>query len=164
MAKNGISKINDRETLPTRFEEWNPFLVLRSEMDKVFDNFFRGFEVEPFGKVPGVFQPKVNVTDGEKEITVSVEIPGMDEKDIELSLTKDALTIKGEKKEEKEEKGKNYHRMECSYGSFNRTLPLPVEINADKAEAAYKKGVLTIVLPKTEKAVKETKKIPIKAK
>ena len=164
MAKTGISKINDRETLPTRFEEWNPFLVLRGEMDKVFDNFFRGFEMEPFGKAPGVFQPKVNVADGEKEITVSVEIPGMDEKDIELSLTKDALTIKGEKKEEKEEKGKNFHRMERSYGSFSRTLPLPVEINTDKAVADYKKGVLTIVLPKTEKAVKETKKIPIKAK
>lgn len=164
MAKTGVSKINDRETLPKRFEEFNPFLVLRNEMDNVFDNFFRGFEVEPFGKGSGVFQPKVNVADGEKEITVSVEIPGMDEKDIELSLTKDALTIKGEKKEEKEEKGKNYHRMECSYGSFSRTLPLPVEINTEKAEAAYKKGVLKIVLPKTEKAVKETKKIPIKAK
>ena len=164
MAKTGISKINDRETLPTRFEEWNPFLVLRNEMDKVFDNFFQGFDMEPSGKTPGVFQPKVNVTDGEKEITVSVEVPGMDEKDIELSLTKDALTIKGEKKEEKEEKGKNFHRMERSYGSFSRTLPLPVEINTDKAEADYKKGVLTIVLPKTEKAVKETKKIPIKAK
>jgi HSP20 family protein len=164
MAKNSISKINDRETLPTRFEEWNPFFALRNEMDKVFDNFFRGFDLEPFGKTPGVFQPKVNVSDGEKEITVSVEIPGMDEKDIELSLTKDTLTIKGEKKEEKEEKTKNYHRMERSYGSFSRTLPLPVEINTDKAEAAYKKGVLTIVLPKTEKAVKETKKIPIKAK
>lgn len=164
MTKNSISKINNRENLPTRFEEWNPFLVLRSETDKVFDNFFRGFEVEPFGKAPGTFQPKVNVADDEKEITISVEIPGMDEKDIELSLTKDTLTIKGEKKEEKEEKGKNYHRMERSYGSFSRTLPLPVEINTDKAEAAYKKGILTIVLPKTEKAVKETKKIPIKAK
>jgi HSP20 family protein len=164
MAKNSVSKINDRENLSTRFEEWNPFLVLRNEMDKVFDNFSRGFELESFGKAPGMFQPKVNVADGEKEIMVTVEIPGMDEKDIELSLTKDALTIKGEKKEEKEEKGKNYHRMERSYGSFSRTLLLPVEINTDKAEAAYKKGVLTIILPKTEKAVKETKKIPIKSK
>jgi HSP20 family protein len=164
MAKNSVSKINDRENLSTRFEEWNPFLVLRNEMDKVFDNFSRGFELESFRKAPGMFQPKVNVADGEKEIMVTVEIPGMDEKDIELSLTKDALTIKGEKKEEKEEKGKNYHRMERSYGSFSRTLLLPVEINTDKAEAAYKKGVLTIILPKTEKAVKETKKIPIKSK
>jgi len=156
--KNSLSKIDNREALPTRFDEWNPFLVLRNEMDKVFDNFFRGFELEPFGKGINTFQPKVNIVDSEKEITVSVEIPGMDEKDIDLSLTKDSLTIKGEKKEEKEEKGKNYHRMERSYGSFSRTLPLPVEINTEKAEASYKQGVLTILLPKTEKAVKETKK------
>lgn len=162
--KNSVSKIDDREALPTRFDEWNPFLVLRNEMDKVFDNFSRGFELEPFGKGINTFQPKVNIVDSEKEITVSVEIPGMDEKDIDLSLTKDSLTIKGEKKEEKEEKGKNYHRMERSYGSFSRTLPLPVEINTEKAEASYKQGVLTILLPKTEKAVKETKKIPIKKK
>ncbi len=163
--KNAISKLNDRETLPTRFEDWNPFIALRNEMDRVFDNFFRGFDIEPFGKGLGAFQPKVNIADSEKEITVTVELPGMDEKDIDLSLTKDALTIKGEKKEEKEEKGKNYHRMERSYGSFSRTLPLPVEIDTNKAaEASYKKGVLTVVLPKTEKAVKETKKIPIKKK
>lgn len=163
-TKNAVSKLNDRETLPTRFEEWNPFFALRNEMDRVFDNFFRGFDVEPFAKGSGTFQPKVDMADSEKEIIVSVELPGMDEKDIDLSLTKDALTIKGEKKEEKEEKGKNYHRMERSYGSFTRTLSLPVEIDTNKAEAAYKKGILTVVLPKTEKAVKETKKIPIKKK
>ena len=161
MAKGAVSKINDRGSL-TRFDEWNPFLSLRTEMDRLFDNFFHGFEMERFGNASLGFQPKVNVADSEKEITVSVEIPGMDEKDIELALTKDALTIRGEKREEKEEKGKNYHRMERTYGSFSRTLPLPVEINTDKAEAAYKKGVLIITLPKTEQAVKETKKIPIK--
>ncbi|HEX2966296.1 MAG TPA: Hsp20/alpha crystallin family protein [Syntrophorhabdaceae bacterium] len=161
MAKNSVSRLSDKESVATRFDEWNPFLMLRSEMDRLFDSYFRGSELERFGGPMG-FQPKVNIADSEKDITVSVEIPGMDEKDIELALTKDALTIKGEKREEKEDKGKNYHRMERTYGSFSRTLPLPVEINTDKAEAAYKKGVLTIVLPKTDKAVKETKKIPIR--
>lgn len=164
IKKNIVPKLNDRGTTPAMFEEWNPFLILRSEMDKAFDNFFRGFDVEPLGKAPGGFQPKVNITDSEKDIMVSIELPGIDEKDIELSLTKDALIIKGEKTEEKEEKGKNFHRMERSYGSFSRTLPLPVEVVADKAEATYKKGVLTVLLPKTAEAVKETKKIPIKAK
>ncbi len=161
MAKNNLTKQIERESL-ARFDELNPFYTLRNEMDRLFDNYFRGFELDRFGSGSLAFQPKVNVADSEKEITVSVEIPGMDEDDIELALTKDALTIKGEKREEKENKGKNYHRMERTYGSFSRTLPLPVEINTDKAEAAYNKGVLTIKLPKTEQAVKETKKIPIK--
>src|SRR5512138_3252185 len=115
MAKGNLTKQNERESL-ARFDEWNPFYTLRNEMDRLFDNYFRGFELDRFGGGSLMFQPKVNVADSEKEITVSIEIPGMDEDDIELALTKDALTIKGEKKEEKEDKGKNYHRMERTYG------------------------------------------------
>jgi HSP20 family protein len=150
-----------RKGVPARREEDDPFSLFRKEMDSLMENFFRGAEGWPIESRLGAFSPKVDVAESEKEIKVSAELPGMDEKDIELSLTKDSLTIRGEKKQEKEEKTKDYYRMERSYGSFVRTVQLPVEIDEDKVEASFKKGLLTVTLPKTEKAVKETKKIPI---
>lgn len=152
-----------KKSLPIKREERDIFSLFRDEMNRLFDNFFRGFEIEPFEAGFGTFRPNVNVVEDEKEIKVSAELPGVDEKDIEVSLSKDSLTIKGEKKEEKEDKGKNYYRMERSYGSFCRTIPLPVEIDADKVKAQFKKGVLTVTLPKTAKTIEETKKIPVKA-
>jgi HSP20 family protein len=86
----------------------------------------------------------------------------MDEKDIEVTLNNNSLTIKGEKKMEKEDKDRDYYRMERSYGSFTRTIPLPSEIETDKAEAYFKKGVLTVKIPKSAKAIEEKKKIKIK--
>jgi HSP20 family protein len=151
-----------KKSVPVRREGENPFALLRREMDSLFDNFFRGFDVEPFESRLGAFSPKVDVTENDKEIKVTAELPGMDEKDIDVSLQSDMLTIKGEKKEEKEDKGKDYYRMERSYGSFSRSIPLPVEVETNKVEAKFKKGVLSITLPKTAKAVAETKKIPVK--
>jgi HSP20 family protein len=151
-----------KKSVPVRREGENPFALLRREMDSLFDNFFRGFDVEPFESRLGAFSPKVDVTENDKEIKVTAELPGMDEKDIDVSLQSDMLTIKGEKKEEKEDKGKDYYRMERSYGSFSRSIPLPVEVETNKIEAKFKKGVLSITLPKTAKAVAETKKIPVK--
>jgi HSP20 family protein len=151
-----------KKSVPVKREEENPFALLRREMDSLFDNFFRGFDMEPFESRMAAFNPKVDVTENDKEIKISAELPGMDEKDIDVSLQKDMLTIKGEKKEEKEDKGKDYYRMERSYGSFSRTIPLPVEVETDKVEAKFKKGVLSITLPKIEKAVVETKKISVK--
>jgi len=162
-AKNLIPKTKDEKSLASQYEALNPFYAFRQEMDRIFDNFFHGLEIEPFKKVPDTFYPNVDVVDSAKEIKVTLELPGIDEKDIDLSLDADSLTIKGEKKEEKEEKGKNYHRTERVYGSFSRTIPLPVEIDADKAQAHFKKGVLKVTLPKTAKAMKEIKKVPIKA-
>ncbi len=144
-------------------EEFDPFTFFREEMNRLFDSFFRGFELEPLEKRFSTFSPSIDISETEKEIVVSAELPGMDEKDIEVSLTKDTLTIKGEKKEEKEEKGKSYYRMERAFGSFSRTIPLPSDIDTDKVVAEYKKGVLTIKLPKTPESIKETKKIAIKA-
>jgi HSP20 family protein len=86
----------------------------------------------------------------------------MDEQDIDVSLSRNSLTIKGEKKEEKEDKGKDYYHMERSYGSFSRIIPLPVEVDEASIKASFKKGVLTIRLPKTTKAVEEIKKISVK--
>jgi len=151
-----------KKDVPVKREDEHPFSLLRREMDSLFNNFFRGFDLEPFESRMGAFSPKVDVTENEKEIKISAELPGMDEKDIDVSLQNDMLTIKGEKKEEKEDKGKDYYRMERSYGSFSRTIPLPVEVETDKVEAKFKKGVLGITLPKTAKAVAETKKISVK--
>lgn len=151
-----------KRSVPVKRDDENPFSMLRRELDSLFDNFFRGFDMEPFESRFGTFSPRVDITENDKEIRVSAELPGLDEKDIDISLNKDALTIRGEKKEEKEHKGKDYYRMERSYGSFSRTIPLPIEIETDKAEAMFKKGVLSITLPKTAKAITETKKIAVK--
>ena len=147
---------------PARRDDDNPFALLRRDMDAVFENFFRGFSMEHFEGRLGTFTPKVDVLESDKEITVSAELPGMDEKEIEVSLTREALTIRGEKKVEKEDKGRDYYRMERSYGSFSRTVPLPEEIDQDKVAAEFKKGVLKVTLPKTAQAVKESKKITVK--
>ncbi len=162
MPKKTIAT-QDKSRIPAKREELHPFSLLRREMNTLFDNFFRGFEIEPFRSRLGVFNPRIDVKESDKDISVTAELPGLENKDIDVSLTRDSLTIKGEKKEEKEEKGKDYYRMERSFGSFNRTIPLPAEIDTDKVKAEFKKGLLIINLPKTEKAVKETKKIPVKA-
>ena len=151
-----------KKSVRVKREDENPFALLRREMDSLFDNFFHGFGIEPFESRMGAFAPKVDMTENDKEIKISAELPGVDEKDIDVSLQKDMLTIKGEKKEEKEDKGKDYYRMERSYGSFSRTIPLPVDVETDGVEAKFKKGVLSITIPKTAKAVAETKKISVK--
>jgi len=152
-----------KRNVPVRREEYEPFSFFRHEMNRLFDDFYRGFDLEPFERRLGTFTPNVDVSENDKQIKVTAELPGMDEKDIDVSLNKDSLTIKGEKKEEKEEKKKDYYRMERSYGSFSRTIPLPVEVDTDKVKAEFRKGVLTVTMPKTAKAIEETKKIPIKA-
>jgi HSP20 family protein len=153
-----------RKNVPMRRETDTPFGLLRHEMDTMFDDFVRGFDIEPlWTRKLGAFSPQVDVTESEKEIKIAAELPGIDEKDIDLSVTKDTLTIKGEKKEEKEDDGKDYYRMERSYGSFYRTIPLPTEVETDKISASYKKGILKIRIPKSAKAIEDKKKIAIKA-
>jgi HSP20 family protein len=105
--------------------------------------------------------PIVDIKDHEKEIEIQAELPGVSEKDVDLSLSDNSLIIKGEKKHETEEEEKGYYRMERSYGSFERTIPLPVEVDRDKVEATFKNGILNICLPKTKEAIAHTKKIPI---
>ncbi len=146
----------------------NPVYSLQQEMNRLFDDFFSAdFGLTPFkgfglSEGFGAFNPSIDVTENDKEIKVSAELPGLSEDDIEVSLSGDTLTISGEKKAEKEDKGKNYYKMERSYGSFRRVIPLPCEVETDKVNAAFKKGVLNIVLPKTPQAQKAVKKIAIK--
>jgi len=162
--KNTLPSVSGKKSVPTRLDEANPFAVMQREINALFDNFFRGgFESEPFESRMGAFAPHIDVSESDKEIKVSAELPGMDEKDIDVLLQNNMLTVKGEKKEEKEDKGKDYYHMERSYGSFSRTIPLTVEVQSEKVAATFKKGVLTVILPKSEKAVKATKKVAIKA-
>jgi HSP20 family protein len=154
-----------RRDVPARREGESPFLALQDEMNRVFDRFFHGFPAV-WGEGPewpaGGFTPKVDVSETDNDIRVTAELPGLDEKDIEVSVTRDALTIRGEKKEEKETRKEGYFHTERYFGSFTRSIPLPREVVTDKAEATFRKGVLTITLPKTEEVKSETRKVEVK--
>lgn len=149
-----------------------PLRTLREQIDRLMDEFDRGlfpsrwFESTPFSKFTsevGAIVPAVDVVDEEKAYRVTAELPGLSDKDIEVTKDGDLLTIKGEKKEEREEKEKGYFLSERSYGSFQRSLRLPDGIDDAKIEAKFENGVLTVVLPKTPEAVSKPKKIAIKA-
>lgn len=150
-----------KKGLPLVREEHSPFSLLQGDINTLFDNFFRDFDMEPFETHLSSFHPFVDVAETDKEIKITAEMPGMDEKDIEVLLNEDTLTIKGEKKTEKEDKGKTYYCMERSYGSFSRTIPIHVEVEKDKIDAEFRKGVLTITLLKTAKALQDKRKIAI---
>jgi len=140
---------------------WSPFrgmVSLQDEMNKIFDEFF--------GRVPsgvemdeGVWSPSVDISENNNVITINAEIPGMSKEDIELNIQDNTMTLKGEKKQEKEEKDADYHRVERSYGAFVRSFALPTAVQADKVKASYKNGVLRIILPKSEEV--KPKEIPI---
>lgn len=154
----------NRSLIPWRKRDYSeaasPMVRLQREMNQLFNNFFNDWNLPTFSTRESAVIPTVDVVESEKDIRVTAEIPGIDEKNIEISVMGNALTISGEKKEEKEEKGQTYHRIERSYGSFSRTIPLPVEVDPDKTEAVYKNGVLTVTLPKVEQA--KRRKIEIK--
>ena len=134
------------------------------EIEKTFDDFSRrGPLAGYFGD--GTAGPKVDVSEGKDGIEVTAELPGVDEKDIDLTLSNDVLTIRGEKKSERDEtdKEKNWHLVERRYGSFSRTVTLPYQPDSDKVEAKFEKGVLRIRLPKPAEMAKQEKKIEIRA-
>jgi HSP20 family protein len=158
-----------RRRVPVRRDDGaSPFWPLQQEMNRLFDDFFRGWgsDLAPFRAFEeglSAFAPRIDMTEDEKAVQIAAELPGVDEKDVEISVSGDILTIRGEKKAEREDKGRNYYRMERSYGSFHRAIPLPVGVDQDKVEASFKKGVLSITLPKTAEAQRQAKKITVKA-
>jgi HSP20 family protein len=150
---------------------WRPFENLRHEVDRLFDEFGRGswrlpsrnlFDVEPFWRHSAT-APAVDIVEREKDYQITAELPGMEEKDVELKVANGVMSIKGEKKEEKEEKEKDYYLSERRYGAFQRSFSLPRGVDADKIEAGFKKGVLTVTLPKRPEAIKPERKIEVKA-
>jgi HSP20 family protein len=156
-----LRKLSTKEKGSLARREWeSPLESLHEEMENLFDRFFWGTGIEP-RRAQRSFIPTVNVSEDEKEILVTADLPGMEQKDVEVTITKDSLTIRGEKKEETEEKDKNFYRMERSYGSFERIIPLSSEIEETKTKATFKNGVLKINLPKTGKSPEAVKKINV---
>ena len=165
MFGNLLPTVWRRSESPLRRADENPFLALHREMNRMFDDFFRASDLAKFeeGEVWEAFSPAIDVKQDEKEVTVKAELPGMDEKDIEVSLSEQGLAIRGEKRAEKEEKGKQYWRHEASYGAFRRVVPLPEGLDLEKVDARFKNGVLTVTLVRREEARAKEKKIAIKA-
>ena len=156
-------------------EAWRPFDSLRREVEQLFDDFGQNFwrlptrrsifDFEPLWRREAVWEaaPAVDIAESEKAYEITAELPGMDEKNIEVKVANGNLTIKGEKQEEKEEKKKDYYLHERHFGSFERSFEMPEGVDADKIEANFKKGVLTVTLPKKPEAQKPAKKIEVKA-
>ena len=138
---------------------WTGTDVFKREMDRLFDRFFepRWDEFELVGE----WAPRVDVSETKDAVVVKAEMPGMEQKDINVELENQVLTIKGEKHQEKEEKGERFHRMERSWGAFSRTFRLPAAVEGGKVNATFKNGVLTVTLPKAPTARGTT--IPVKA-
>jgi HSP20 family protein len=159
---------NNGNQLPSvyREDDRDPFLSLHREVNRLFDDVFRGFD----GRLPALGRfslggggwPSVEVSDGEKEIRVTAEVPGLEEKDVEVLLEDGVLSLKGEKRSETEDKDRQF--SERFYGRFERRIPLGYEVEEDKVSADFKNGVLTVTLPKTEKAQTKAKRIAINGK
>lgn len=141
-----------------RWDPWREFFSIRDEIDRLFDRFLapvttgtQAFEA--------VWSPNVDMYETDKELVIKAELPGLSSKDVDITLTDDSITIKGERKQTEEVKGENYYRRESCYGAFQRTLPIPVPVKKENVKATFKDGVLEIRLPK-EKV--ESKGIKIK--
>lgn len=156
MNVRDIKPWKDKGTELSRYDD--PFSVVRNRMNTLFDDFFdRGFAC---GKS---FVPSVDVLDKGKEVLVSAELPGLEEKDIDVTVDENSLTIRGVKQDENKEERKGYYRMERTYGSFHRTVPLPAAVDRDKVKAAFKKGVLKITLPKSSAHQNRGRKIQVES-
>ncbi len=154
---------------------WAPFDTLRREIDQIFDRMREPGWRLPFNRPSFMFDlsspretslglaPAIDVVEKDKEYEITAELPGLDEKNIEVKLSNGTLMIKGEKKEEKEEREKDYYVSERRYGSFSRCIQVPAGVDAGKIEANFSKGILTVKLPKTAEAMKSEKTIEVKA-
>lgn len=154
-----------REHMPVRRGDYEPFHDFQRQMNRLFDEFLGDFPLAARWSEPGLvaagFSPRVDVAETDKDIKVSAELPGMDEKDITVEMDETSMTIRGERKEEKEDKGKNWYTREQSYGSFHRVIPLPANVESGKAKATFKKGLLTVTVPKREEEQAKRKAIKI---
>lgn len=154
---------SQRRSSPATQNGWrnDPFTQLRQEMDRLFDDF-----ISPSFAASGMremwsFQPSLDMTDADKEVRIRADLPGVEEKDVELSLHGALLTIKGERREERDEEHENRRVSERAYGAFERSVRLPFEPDQAKVKADYHNGVLTITIPKPPEVTKATKRIPI---
>jgi HSP20 family protein len=152
-----------RDVTVRRGEEANPFLALHREMNRLFDDVFRGFELSPFGFDRGfdrtIGWPNIEMSETDKEMKVTAELPGLEERDIELELANGVLVVKGEKKTAMEDKDRLF--TERYYGRFERRIPVE-GIDENSVSASFRNGVLTVLLPKTAQAQQQVKRIAIR--
>jgi HSP20 family protein len=160
------SMATTKKGLPIRHvSDVRPLDMFRGGIGRLFDDFFTGFSIRPFSSLMDeleTFSPRIDMTEDEKAIYVNAELPGLEEKDIEISLSSDRITISGEKKDETESRGDNYFCSERSYGSFTRVLPIE-GVDLEKVDAVFKKGVLNITMPKLAGEKRPHKKISVKS-
>lgn len=174
MVNTSQSVQKNEEAQPTQTSGWHPFEVLHREVDKLFEEFGRSglFQLPTprlaaddtlFRTVPGWGNPAVDVTEDDTSYRIDVELPGLDDKHVEVALRNGRLIISGEKREEKEQKSKGYYLHERQFGSFERSFAVPEDVEVEKIDAKFSKGVLSLTLPKTADATHPPKKIAIKA-
>lgn len=152
----------NESSAPARTSQ-DPYAALQREMNQLFEGFF---DNHPLGWISGnerqaLAAPKLDVSETDKELHVTAELPGVKEEDIDVELAGETLRIRGEKKDEREEKGHNFHRVERSFGAFERVVPIPAEVDRQGVQATFKNGVLEIKLPKLVSAP-SSQKITVK--
>jgi HSP20 family protein len=152
------------QTTPSRYrDEGDPFMTLHREMNRLFDDVFRTFDVAPFGSLSGVGRmagwPSLEVSETDKDVRISAELPGLYEKDVEVLMGDGVLTIRGEKKSEIEDKKRAF--SERTVGRFERRIPLAWEVEEGKVEASFKNGLLTVTMPKSAQANSHVKRIAV---
>ncbi len=158
-----------RPLSPARHHD--PMLQIHRDIDHLFDQFFRGWGVPQLGgfgheasfNADSLLKPRVDLSAADKEYLLTVEIPGVEEKDVSVDISNNTMTIKGEKKLEKEDRDKNYYRIERSYGSFQRVLSLPADVDQDAIKASFKNGVLSVTMPRKVLPAGDVKKVEITA-
>jgi HSP20 family protein len=167
MCAMSLLPFNRGRSVPRRRpEEADPLLALRQEMSRVFDDFFSGVGLpsfagsEPASTVPAILTPRMDVSETDDAVRIAVELPGLDEDDVDVTLDGDVLTIRGEKETEREE-DRDYHIIERAEGTFLRTLRLPFEADPEQVQAAFRDGVLTITIPKPKEAQQRSRRIEV---
>lgn len=162
----------ERRELPVRRTD-DPFYAMQQEMNRLLDDFMRGLdrgvergrEMMPRATEGMAFSPSVNLAESENELEATIELPGMTEEDVDVNITRDGLVIRGEKRQERseEDEERNYYHRECSYGYFQRTVPLPLgAVDVENVEARFENGVLTVRMPKREDVQPEKRRIPVR--
>lgn len=156
--------MNMRSLIPSVWGETSaadPFRQLQREIDRLFAGFSSPLAAQ--GGASGFLSPRVDMAETDAAMEITVELPGVDARDVEITLSDDVLTIKGEKKAERDEAKKGYHLVERSYGAFRRSLPLPAGTDPDKIVAKFDNGVLSVTFPKPAQPASQAKKIPLAA-
>lgn len=159
-----IPRSRGRDVAAGRAAE-HPLMAFQRDMNTLFEDLWRGFDVPPAGRGEAVatamIAPRIELTETDKEIVVCAELPGLSDNDVEITLSDNVLSIRGEKKVDKTEEDKGYTYTERSYGSFERRIPIDADVLADKVAARFADGVLSVTLPKNPDAKEQVRRIPI---